>query len=150
MGNFPADNRLITPTYRINLEKSGPRREPFTCVTLGSKSGKSGGLRQRDCSSCRGSFPTRYLEGGLLPQGPGRVELKGRVGFGKRGIFRLANLNAPAPTQNRLGRKVHGRGIQEHDALSPCVARRHQADPIGQRLSRIIAPSTWLEDQERK
>ena len=112
MGDFPTNNRLTSPTHRINLEKSGSRREPFAGVTMGSQSGKRGGLRQRDCFGRHRSFPARNLEGGLLPEGPRRVELEGGVEFGKGGILWLANLNAPDSAQNRLGGKVHCRGIQ--------------------------------------
>ena len=82
MGDFPTNNRITSPTHRINLEKSGSRWEPFAGVTMGSQSGKRGGLRQRDCFGRHRSFPARNLEGGLLPEGPRRVELEGGVDIG--------------------------------------------------------------------
>ena len=136
----------MPPTNLVNLEKSSARGEPFARETSGSESRKGGGRRQRNRLGRRGSFPTRHLKRGFLTEWLRGVELQDRVGFGKRRILGLTDLDAPHPAQDTLGGKVDGGGIQQNDALGPGVARGYQADPIGHGLGWIIAAGTRFEN----
>jgi len=112
MGNIPTNNRLSPPTHLVNLKKSSAGGEPFARNALSPESCEGGSFSEGDRLDGRRTFPTRYLEGGLLTKRAGGVELQDGHRLGKGRVLGLPNLRTPCPAQGGFGGKVDGGGIE--------------------------------------